>query len=420
MPSDVLFICLDWQKDNDDRTGLGAACIVANLQAEGIRAHCITAPVNAANFCLEDVIDRAQAACSQLNPNPILAISCWVWNKRYRNELASALRPLVGQIVVGGPDVSYQPKGHLEVEFPWADLMVRGAGERAMAAIAQGRSRSFVGIHHHGEVDRGLVADSDVTGLPSPYTNNVLPVGHSVRWETHRNCAFRCTFCQHRSAGRDRSTPEFDKAKLVSELDMFVARDVTRITILDPIFNQDRERAIWVLDEIRARLPKCVVNVQLRPEMVDDGFVQAARGMKIEAELGIQTAIKAESDAVKRFNNPPQIKQGIESLLRAGVSIQVSLMYGLPLQTVASFRSSIEWVRNLGVTNIVCYALRLHAGTELEQDRDRFNLAEEKDAHGLDRVVRSSTFSEADFRCMDAIARTVNEARLPSHLANAV
>ena len=93
------------------------------------------------------------------------------------------------------------------------------------------------------------------------------------------------------------------------------------------------------------------------------------------------------------------------SLLERRIPFRVSLIYGLPEQTVGSFQATIEWCRSRGIERISAFPLMLLRGTALERERGRWSLVE-NDAP-IPVVVESSTFTRDDWLRMKAIAEAL-------------
>jgi radical SAM superfamily enzyme YgiQ (UPF0313 family) len=96
------------------------------------------------------------------------------------------------------------------------------------------------------------------------------------------------------------------------------------------------------------------------------------------------------------------------------------LIYGLPYQTIESFKKSIEFVNNLGADKVVAWPLMLLRGTELEKRKEKLDLKEEvlssvdldsdlpkkRISEGILHVVESPSFTKEEWREM---MRIVNE-----------
>lgn len=94
--------------------------------------------------------------------------------------------------------------------------------------------------------------------------------------------------------------------------------------------------------------------------------------------LGIQSAIDSELSAVGRVHTFAQVKNAVEAARKAKIkNLSLDLIYGLPDQTMESFRQSLEAVVALAPEHISCYGLKLEEGTPLFADREHLVLADD-------------------------------------------
>ena len=61
---------------------------------------------------------------------------------------------------------------------------------------------------------------------------------------------------------------------------------------------------------------------------------------------------------------------------RRGIDFEISLIYGLPRQTLDSFRASLDWARKTGASRVAAYGLMLLRGTEMHRQRHALGLRE--------------------------------------------
>jgi coproporphyrinogen III oxidase-like Fe-S oxidoreductase len=94
-------------------------------------------------------------------------------------------------------------------------------------------------------------------------------------------------------------------------------------------------------------------------------------------EFGLQTIHRAETRVIRRPNNLRKVERWARALQRAAIPFEVSLIYGLPLQTLETFRESVEFSRVLGPSQLVAWPLMLLRGIELERRKDDYALKEE-------------------------------------------
>jgi radical SAM superfamily enzyme len=122
--------------------------------------------------------------------------------------------------------------------------------------------------------------------------------------------------------------------------------------------------------------------------------------------------------AIRRKNHIALVESVISQLRSRAIDFEVSLIYGLPEQTVSSFRTSVEWCLTRGVPTVRAFPLMLLRGTPMERDRARWRLVENDEPIPL--VVESSTFSRSEWATMRRIAEGLTAAAERLRLSRAL
>jgi radical SAM superfamily enzyme YgiQ (UPF0313 family) len=233
-----------------------------------------------------------------------------------------------------------------------------------------------------------------------------MPIGHAqkmVRMETKRGCPYECNFCAHRDLTQKKLYKK-DIDRALTELDLFHNHKVAKVNILDPIFNAGGSH-IEILKELSSMQFSPMLSLQCRFEILTEEFLDLCEKLHVKLEFGLQTAIEAESQAVKRKNNMKKVAQSMERLQKRGIDYEVSLIYGLPLQTLASFQESIDFVLHHGQAPILAFPLMLLKGTELYEKRHEYGFIENTQGnYKIPIVTASNSFSESDWLKMEEIA----------------
>ena len=424
----ILLAGLEHLRPKDPRISLGVASIAANLARVG--ADFAVESVNVASENGSEP-DLAPLLARALSPDfnhkgACLMLGAFVWNEPYIQHVLQVLEreKFAGKVAIGGPQVTYADKGTLEGHYPRADMFIRGYAEHAVAGLWAGEL-AVPGVHYRGRRDAGMQAWASLDTLPSPHLEGWLPVGDFVRWETQRGCPYTCRFCQHRQpifpdgsrvarAGEDR---------VADEIALFCASNATaELAVLDPTFNTDTDRAVHVLDQLKANGFAGRLELQVRPERLTDRFLDAIERLGAEhvvLELGIQSTNVSELFAIERSRgtDPAALQTKVASKLgkvrERNMQAEVSLIFGLPGQTVASFAQSIADCRAmLPEAKLVAFPLMLLRGTQLHADRARLGLVEGTVDHPLTgriqqfipHVVESPTMTRADWTTMADMA----------------
>lgn len=369
----------------------------------------VTDAVNRQGFSASNFVAEATYTLMKANSEALIGIGAFVWCEP---EVQSLIRALGSKatIVLGGPQISFVSAGQLEGIYPGVPYFVRGHGERAMVDLALGiEENGMSGLHIAGSRDLGMRADYPLEDLPSPHLDGTIQVGDFVRWETQRGCSFSCSFCQHKQPGDRLSRSLLGTDRLKRELLAFHEAGTKRISVLDPIFNTDNKRSIALIDEIKHISVESHWSFQCRFEFVSDAFLEAIDPLNVTLEFGLQTVNEDEARAVGRPNRMDIVEEVVAKLNRRHIPYEISLIFGLPFQTLESFRKSVDWCMERNVPKVRAWPLMLLRGTPLHAERERYGYVESVDER-IPIAVESSSFSRADHAEMAKIARYLVEA----------
>ncbi len=408
----IVLVDLTWTRDKDPRIPLGHASLLAALhQVPELDVRSAVVPVNvgAVNpevVCTMVLEQAAGVAADQVD----IAFGAYVWGEELLREVLPAVRRrcFKGRIILGGPQVSYSGAG-LEDLYPEADAFVRGYGEAALSTLARTHERQDVpGVHWAGDADLVQQASVDLEALPSPWLTGLLSVEGQrfIRWETQRGCPFRCSFCQHREPGARLHRRSLLLSRIEQEVDLVCGAGVEDLAVLDPIFNADHH-ATTVLKRFAKRGFRGRLSLQCRAEYINEAFLDAAGQLDVTLEFGLQTIHELEGAAVNRKNHIGRVDQALTEVRRRGIDHEVSLIFGLPLQTLASFKESVRWCLERRVPVIKAFPLLLLRGTELERDRNRWGFVE--GAGAMPPVVASNSFDRSDWLAMASISEALSQ-----------
>jgi radical SAM superfamily enzyme YgiQ (UPF0313 family) len=370
------------------------------------RGGCDATDVRLLEFRPEDDAGAIAEAILRENPD-VVGLSCYVWNTIALLETASrikAQRPDV-RIVLGGPEVGPVASDVLE-RSPQVDIIVRSEGEIPLrdliAALRSGMGTESVrGItfRRANEIvsteDARIVSDLDE--LPSPhfaryadYTKRIICV------ETQRGCVFRCNFCFYNKDFSIRNR-RFDLDRVKEELRFWLEQDIRKLYLMDPVFNlnaaRTRELCRFVAEHNRNRVP---LHGEIWAEFVDDEMAALMKAANFRSlEVGLQTTDTTALATTERRLKLQKFVDGIGHLKRHGLWHELQLIYGLPGETVASFKKSLNFAMSLDPPGLSVFPLLVLPGTELWRKAAQLELA-------FDPVppyfARSHlTMSEADF-----------------------
>ena len=129
------------------------------------------------------------------------------------------------------------------------------------------------------------------------------------------------------------------------------------------------------------------ITFEANPDSVNDKLLQRLRAEGFNrVSLGIQCDDDKILQTIGRPHTYEQAKEAVEKIRKAGFSnISVDLIYGLPGQTLAGWKQTVENVLELHPEHISCYGLKLEEGTPLYENRRRYQLPD--DDHQADMYL---------------------------------
>lgn len=415
----LILLSLDWTRPKDPPLSLGHASLLSNLQRHKIDVTEKSWSVNSSNFSPHHVSDFIMNHLKSSHTD--VALGAFVWNEKSIQTILNDLKKqeFPGRIILGGPQVSYVKKG-LEEFYPQANVFIRGYAEDALVNLMQTDPLSFPaiqGVHYAGRLDRGLSALVELDELPSPFLSGLIQPQRFIRWETQRGCPFRCAFCQHRESDTSMKRRQFPLSRVLQEAEWITQHPVIQdIAVLDPIFNSG-PHYLNILDRLIKGKFTGKLSLQSRIEMVSEDFLdkicQLNETAETVLEFGLQTIHPEEQAIIDRPNNMRRIERILTQIQQRQIKTEVSLIFGLPKQTLSSFKQSVDFCRQYKVPVIHAFPLMLLRGTPLYHKKIELGLVESNEMASpeIDRiqediphVVSSPSFTYNDWKDMARIA----------------
>jgi len=126
-----------------------------------------------------------------------------------------------------------------------------------------------------------------------------------------------------------------------------------------------------LLGEVRRRFDvarDAEITCEANPESADLPFLRAVRHAGVNRlSLGMQSACDGELHAVHRLHDFAQVQEAVLAARKAKLkNLSLDLIYGLPGQTMDSWRRSVESALALGPEHLSCYGLKVEPGTALD------------------------------------------------------
>lgn len=122
--------------------------------------------------------------------------------------------------------------------------------------------------------------------------------------------------------------------------------------------------------------------VEVNPDDVTTEYVSMLKELGVNrVSMGVQSFIDSELTLINRRHDSRTAIDAVRLIRNAGIdNISIDLIYGIPRQTVESWRESVKWAISLNVNHISAYNLTYEHGTALSKMLERGEIKEVSEA----------------------------------------
>jgi hypothetical protein len=188
-----------------------------------------------------------------------------------------------------------------------------------------------------------------------------------------------------------------------AELELFEARGIREVFVLDPTFNYHKAQAKQVLRLIAEKAPGTHFFFEIRSEFLDKEMAGLFAAIHCTLQIGLQSAHDDVLRNISRSFDAEDFEAKILLLHEAGVPYGFDLIYGLPGDSLEGFRESVDFAMALVPNHLDVFRLSVLPGTRLAETAAALELAHE--AENPYQVLGSPTFSAEEMEQAALIAR---------------
>ena len=198
-------------------------------------------------------------------------------------------------------------------------------------------------------------------------------------------CKKRCIYCDFYSSTDNRLVDKYIDAlciELESRLHEIDKNNITTIYIGGGTPSQLSATQLGeIINFIKSKIDFSLIEeftIEVNPDDVTYDYIKECITFGINrVSMGIQSFVDEELKIINRRHDSSQAIKAIETIKSAGISnISIDLIYGLPLQTIESWRYSVRKAIEMNVPHISCYNLFYEEGTTLYKMRDMGEIKE--------------------------------------------
>ncbi|MCL5035667.1 MAG: B12-binding domain-containing radical SAM protein [Chloroflexi bacterium] len=378
---------------------MGTAYMCAFLKEKGVPSESFPMYSNDLISILEDLKKRNVR---------VIGISAFDDVFSHVRDIAREARRLMPDvlIVAGGPTATFADSDVLN-NIPEIDVIVRGEGEEAIYelyryALGQVSLEDIKGLSfREGDrivrtPERALIGTGEPRGaeldiLPSPYVQGVLTgLENYPGLMTSRGCIYPCTFCsgpamfkgkvRYHSVGRI-----IHELKIINE-NIGKRYKTPKIEFWDDNFCLDRERTRRLCEAIIKEGLKFIIDTNIRADLLDRDILSLMRDAGVlKMKFGLESAVPRILRNLRKVNGKSQDlreeKKYLESIRKAvgickelGIRASVSIITGLPGETLEDGLASLKMVEELGLEDYAHNFLKVFVGTQIYDDYKKFDM----------------------------------------------
>ena len=345
--------------------------------------------------------DAAACAARLVEPLPVaVGFSMYVWNRDLICKVAAELRRNHPAVILfcGGPEVTADPESITVMGI--FDLAIVGEGEVPFLSLCQtlaagGNCSEIPGVLLPGSAKRPPPPPvTNLDTIPSPYLTGVIDThaNPGILWQLSRGCSFTCDFCFD-SRGIH-GVRHFSLERVESELRHFAATGVSQIFVLDSTFNLDPKRAKKLLRMIKNIAPDIHFHFEVRNEFIDREMAKLFAQIACSLQIGLQSADRDVLRLVGRSFDRADFTAKVGLLNESGAVFGFDLIYGLPGDTLAGFRRTLDYALSLYPNHLDIFPLAVLPGTRLASRGTALNMI--WDRHPPYIVEATDSFSSTD------------------------
>lgn len=308
----------------------------------------------------------------------IVGLGIYIWNVEESTRLVADLKRIRPEIIVvlGGPEVSYEPDEQPIVNL--ADHVIAGEADLEFPRFCR---QQLVGLDRRREpfesapeapenpprfIGAPLPALADVV-FPYDFYSDDDIANRVIYVEASRGCPFACEFCL---SALDIPVRQFSLEPFLDAMDSLLRRGALQFKFVDRTFNLNIKVSRAILEFFLERYrPGLFLHFEMIPDRLPDSLkdliVRFPAGA-LQFEVGIQTFNEDVCELISRRQDNHLVEQNL-TWLRASTAVHVhaDLIVGLPGETIESFAAGFDQLVRLAPHEIQVGILKRLRGTPI-------------------------------------------------------
>lgn len=355
---------------------------------------------------INDMIDTINNSDASL-----IGISVYIWNVEIVKTLLQESRPSV-PIVLGGPEVSYDPETFLSL--PHVSYIIKGEGELAFNALlhAIANDTSCDNIPNLSYIKDSQIIHNriqeikDLNTLNPPYffEEDIPHIKHRIAYiESSRGCPYNCSYCL---SSLEKTVRFFDINQVKETIKYYMKHGAKTIKFLDRTFNANKKTLDLIQFIIDHNNHETVFQFEITGDILDPKLIDYIHSHSpkdlFRFEIGIQSLNETTNLLVHRHQNNTRLFDNIKHMVDANIiTLHLDLIAGLPEEDKTSFIHTFDEVFKLGAKELQLGFLKLLRGTLLREEADTFGIIYHQEAPY--ELIETAVLSQQDITEIHAV-----------------
>lgn len=313
----------------------------------------------------------------------IVCFSVYIWNVEMVLRISNLIKEVNSniEILLGGPEVSYDSKEYLKDEA--IDYIIEGEGEKTFYEFVLYKLNRFdlnniKGLHYkfNGNIisneNRELMNMDD---LVFPYEDNEDLNNKIVYYEGSRGCPFKCSYCLSSTTHGVRF---HSIERTIKELQYFIDKNVRLVKFVDRTFNCNHKYAMAIWKYLINADTNTRFHFEISADILKDEeitLLQSAKNGRFQFEIGVQTTNNKVLNNINRFVNFEDIKDKVIELSKIkNIHQHLDLIAGLPDEDYESFKKSFNDVHSIKPEMLQLGFLKLLKGSTMRDESLKYGM----------------------------------------------
>ena len=315
-----------------------------------------------------DIVEQILAA----KPS-IVGFGVYIWNIVETTNVVSLLKVIAPEVkvVLGGPEVSYETEQQVITQS--ADYVLTGAADISFYQLC-------LDIINNNEPAQKVLKSKPVAladlQLPYQYYTDEDLKNRLLYVEASRGCPFKCEFCL---SSLDTASNPFELDAFLEQMDILYQRGARNFKFIDRTFNLNINTSIKIMQFFLDRMTD---DLYLHFEVVPDHLPRKLKEFlaqfpedSLQFEVGIQTFEPQVQANISRKQNNDKSKDNLKWLREnTSAHIHADLIFGLPGETLESFRDSFNELYACNPQEIQLGILKRLKGSPIIRHTETFDL----------------------------------------------